>query len=191
MTRHPTLPSAPFGHRPDSLIPRSALSSPHHSYPPRPTVPSHADLSICPLSILFLSFYRSICAARSLSVAAALSNSRCNIQRLLAVVCGGGSGHRYQKKSPTWPEPPDRQIGAAVHQPLRLVSPPLSLFSSCLLSLSRNLSVSLSRVAPLRPPSLIPVMFLLFISFCTLSLPPTIMHWTSSIGHRSVGAILE
>lgn len=70
-----------------------ALSS-THSLPGNPNSP-HIHL--------YLVFSRSLLlprAARSLDVAAALSNSRCNIQRLLAVVCGGGSAIATKKRAP-------------------------------------------------------------------------------------------
>lgn len=79
---------------PDSLIPRVLSSTRSPFLPPRPSFPGYSHrLSYLPLS-LFLP------ATRSFGDAAALSNSRCNIQRLLAVVCGGGSAIATKKRAP-------------------------------------------------------------------------------------------
>jgi len=84
-------------------------------------------------------------AARcSLGVAAALSNSRCNIQRLLAVVCGGGSARATKKRAPRGrPEPP------TVKLPLLSIN---RCASGIALSPSLSLSLSFPRNFPLSLP---------------------------------------
>lgn len=96
----------------------------------------------------------------SLTVAAALSNGRCNIQRLLAVTRGGGSlgwlllaSSRClspKKKSPTWPEP--RTVKLAPLSINRCASNRLSFAlltcSSFLPSPSFDASLSLSFLHP-------------------------------------------
>lgn len=157
----------------DSLIPHSLVCScTLRARQPPPLIP------IC-LSPFSSSLSVVPCAAHSLGVAAALSNSRCNIQRLLAVVCGGGSGHRHQKKSPTWSEPPTVKLAPlSINRCASAITLSLSLllFSSCLL-LSRNF---LSLPHDSLPSLFASLMFLLFLSFCFLPLP------RSCIGHRSL-----
>lgn len=83
----------------------------------------------------------------SLGVAAALSNSRCNIQRLLAVVCGGGSAIATKKRAPrgrslrpsNWRRCPStiaRMIVLSFAPLMSVLCPPrvLSLFFSRVLS---------------------------------------------------------
>lgn len=97
MTRHPTL-LHPDPHRPRFTHPAfSRLLVPPFLLLPIPAPPSRVTAAASHIYIhlsLFLS------AARSFGDAAALSNSRCNIQRLLAVVCGGGSAIATKKRAP-------------------------------------------------------------------------------------------
>lgn len=164
---HPAFHSLVYSYRP---CPLRGYCPP--SYPPMCLSPFSFSLSIVS------------CGARSLNVAAALSNSRCNIQRLLAVVCGGRSGHRHQKKSPTWPEPPTVKLA-----PLSInrcasgfaLSLSLSLFSSSLCFLLAIFYLSFtSRFSPSSP-----LYFYYFFLSILCSLP------RSYIGHRSVDAIFE
>lgn len=125
MTRHPTLPSAYPGHRPihSSRAPLSStrtLPRPLHPLP-SPFVSTYLPTYLCPFSLSIVP-----CAARSLGVAAAFSNSRCNIQQLLAIVCGGWVRSSPPKKELHMTRASNRQIGAAVHQPLREWNRPLS-----------------------------------------------------------------
>lgn len=171
-----------------------ALSS-THSLPRNPNSP-HIHL--------YLVFSRSLLlprAARSLDVAAALSNSRCNIQRLLAVVCGGGSAIATKKRAPrgrslrpsNWRRCPSTVARAIASLSLfsrpSCCRPPFlsSSPSSCSHPRSRAISLALSSSLFSHFPS--PV----FLLFLFLSLPPLslLRVASSSIGHRSVDAAFE
>jgi len=149
-------------------------------YPPHPPPSAHRPPFSLPLPSLPVH-------ARSLGVAAALSNSRCNIQRLLAVVCGGGSGHRHQKKSPTWPEPSTVKLAPlSINRCASGIALSPSLPSFAPVSHPLSLPPANFPVPPPSPsaPSLpLPTDPYVFIMSFLLPLP------RSRIGHRSADAI--
>lgn len=176
-----------------------ALSSTHPL--PRNPIPSHIHLSLS--LALSLVFSPSLRAARSLDVAAALSNSRCNIQRLLAVVCGGGSAIATKKRAPrgrslrpsNWRRCPSTVARAIVS--LSLFSRPSCCRRFCLRPpRTRVYPLELLHNPPLPSPplslSLSHLPSLVFLLFLFLSLPPPLLRVaSSSIGHRSVDATFE
>lgn len=183
MTRHPTL-LHPDPHRPRFTHPAfSRLLVPLFSSLPLPAPPSRVTAAASHIYIhlsLFLS------AARSFGDAAALSNSRCNIQRLLAVVCGGGSAIATKKRAPrgrslrpsNWRRCPSTVARMIV---LSFASVPFLPFSILIPLRARALSLQLF------PSPFVPLMFLLFLSFSLAShsspssfpIASDIVHWTS------------
>lgn len=128
---HPDpLAIARFTHPARSLVYSFLLPRQPSSLPPSP-------FRLC-LSHISTSLSSSLRAAYSLRrCSTALSNSRCNIQRLLAVVCGGGSAIATKKRAPrgrslrpsNWRRCPSTVARVIVS--LSLFSRPPSILSRC------------------------------------------------------------